>query len=128
MNRQKKTVDLDRFAAEAKAESLDATPTVPIRQDERLRRLLSNVGKTVLLPTNLLTIQDNIRQILDITTPEFRQLVESIRKYGVKQNLIGDLRVKESGSWQIICVAGQRRLRSEERRVGKESRSRREQK
>lgn len=110
MNKQKKTVDLDRFAAEAKAESNDAAAFEPVRQDERLRRLLNNIGKTVLLPTSLLSIQDNIRQILDISTPEFRQLVESIRKYGVKQNLIGDLRVNEAGSWQIICVAGQRRL------------------
>jgi ParB/RepB/Spo0J family partition protein len=109
MNRQKKTVDLDRFAAEARADNRDVM-IAPTRQDDRLQRLLNNIGKTVLLPTNLLSIQDNIRQILDTSAPEFRQLVESIRRNGVKQNLIGDLRVNESGQWKIICVAGQRRL------------------
>ncbi|MGH9428001.1 MAG: ParB/RepB/Spo0J family partition protein [Terriglobia bacterium] len=110
MNKQKKTVDLDRFAAEARAGRDEATPGSPAQQDERLQRLRNNVGKTVILPTSLLSIQDNIRQILDTSAPEFRQLVESIRKHGVKQNLIGDLRVSEDGAWKIICVAGQRRL------------------
>ncbi len=107
MNKQKKTVDLDRFAAEARTDTQEiAQPGA----SDRLQRLLNNIGKTVILPANLLSIQDNIRQILDITAPEFRQLVDSIRKHGVKQNLIGDLRVADDGQWQIICVAGQRRL------------------
>lgn|GEM_PF-894943 len=110
MNKQKRTVDLDRLAAEAKASSQDVVQTSAVLQDDRLQRLLKNIGKTVILPTNLLVIQDNIRQILDLTSPEFRQLVESIRKYGVKQNLIGDLRVGDDGQWRIVCVAGQRRL------------------
>ncbi|MCI0339215.1 MAG: ParB/RepB/Spo0J family partition protein [Acidobacteria bacterium] len=108
MNRLKKTVDLDRLAAEAKADSQEMAQPTP--QDERLQKLLNNLGRTVILPTNLLTIRDNIRQILDTSSPEFRQLVESIRKQGVKQNLIGDLRVEDDGQWQVICVAGQRRF------------------
>jgi len=110
MNRLKKTVDLDRFAAEARTDSREAVPAPQTSSADRLQKLLNNIGKTVILPTHLLTIQDNIRQILDISSPEFRQLVESIRKHGVKQNLIGDLRVGEDGEWKIICVAGQRRL------------------
>jgi len=111
MNKQKKTVDLDRFAAEARADSQVIGPgQQPPAENERLQKLINNVGKTVILPIDFLTIRDNIRQILDITSPEFRQLVESIRKHGVKQNLIGDLRVSDDGRWQIICVAGQRRL------------------
>jgi ParB/RepB/Spo0J family partition protein len=110
MNKQKKTVDLDRFAAEARADSQEIGQPRTTAEDERLRRLINNVGKTVILPIDFLTIRDNIRQILDITSPEFRQLVESVRKHGVKQNLIGDLRVGANGEWQIICVAGQRRL------------------
>jgi ParB/RepB/Spo0J family partition protein len=110
MNKQKKTIDLDRFAAEARADSQGVNQQQQTAENERLRRLISNVGKTVILPTDFLTIRDNIRQILDITSPEFRQLVESVRKHGVKQNLIGDLRINDDGQWQIICVAGQRRL------------------
>jgi ParB/RepB/Spo0J family partition protein len=112
MNKQKKTVDLDRFAAEARTDvqSSPLTATTPVPTDDRLQKLLNNIGKTVILPTNLLSIQDNIRQILDMTAPEFRQLVESVRKHGVKQNLIGDVRVGAEGSWEVICVAGQRRL------------------
>src|SRR5215470_15563399 len=106
MNKQKKTVDLDRFATEARADSREIGHSTPTPLSERLQKLLSNVGKTVILPINFLTIQDNIRQILDMTAPEFKQLVESIRKNGVKQNLIGDLRVGENSEWKIICVAG----------------------
>lgn len=110
MNRPKKTVDLERFAAEARDNLRETGPSLQPSQDDRLQKLLSNIGKTVILPTEFVTIQDNIRQILDVSAPEFRQLAESIRKHGVKQNLIGDLRVGENGAWKIICVAGQRRL------------------
>lgn len=110
MNKQKKTVDLDRFAAEARTDTQETAQAAAPPPSDRLQKLLNNVGKTVILPANLLSIQDNIRQILDISAPEFRQLVDSIRKHGVKQNLIGDLRVSDDGQWQIICVVGQRRL------------------
>jgi len=110
MNRPKKTVDLNRFAAEARDDSRESTQPLQSASDDRLQKLLNNVGKTVILPTEFVIIQDNIRQILDVSTPEFKQLAESIRKHGVKQNLIGDLRVGENGEWKIICVAGQRRL------------------
>lgn len=110
MNKQKKTVDLDRYAAEARADSQEIGQHRQTAESERLQKLINNVGKTVILPIDFLTIRDNIRQILDITSPEFRQLVESVRKHGVKQNLIGDLRADVDGGWQIICVAGQRRL------------------
>ena len=108
MQKNRKTVDLAKFAAEARADIQAGEPGVPA--DERLQKLLSNIGKTVILPTHLLEIQGNIRQILDTSAPEFRQLVESVRKSGVKQNLIGDVRVSSAGRWEIICVAGQRRL------------------
>lgn len=108
MIKQKKTVDLDRFAAEAKADSQEVAP--PTHADEMLQKLLMHIGKTVILPINFITIHDNIRQILDTTSPEFKQLVESIRQYGIKQNLVGDLRVEKNGLWQIICVTGQRRF------------------
>src|SRR5919197_955548 len=108
MNKQKKTIDLDKFAAESRTDSEGVSQGDRAAQNDRLQRLLNNIGKTVILPTSFLTIRDNIRQILDTSSPEFRQLVDSIRKHGVKQNLIGDLRVGEDGRWQVICVAGQR--------------------
>jgi ParB/RepB/Spo0J family partition protein len=110
MSRQKKSVDLDRFAAEARVDSQEVAQQPSGQSGDRLQRLLNSIGKIVILPTNLLTIQDNIRQILDVSSLEFKQLVESIRMHGVKQNLIGDLRVSGDGAWQIICVTGQRRL------------------
>jgi ParB/RepB/Spo0J family partition protein len=108
MNRQKKTVDFARLAAEAKADSTEMVQAAPV--DELLQKLLKNIGKSVMLPTNLLIIKDNIRQIFDTSSKEFRQLVESVREKGVKQNLLGNLRVEEDGTWEIICAAGQRRL------------------
>jgi ParB/RepB/Spo0J family partition protein len=108
MNRQKKTVDFARLAAEAKADSKEMVPAAPA--DELLQKLLKNIGKSVMLPTSLLVIKDNIRRIFDASSKEFRQLVESVREKGVKQNLLGNLRVEKDGTWEIICAAGQRRL------------------
>lgn len=108
--KRKTTVDLDKFAAEAKAEKLSSETPLPSSSDEKLELLLRNIGKTVLLPVRLLMIQDNIRQMIDPASPEFQKLVNSVREHGVKQNLIGDLRILPDGKWQIVCVAGQRRL------------------
>jgi ParB/RepB/Spo0J family partition protein len=107
MKRQKQTVDLERFADEARRENAATGQGIT---DDKLAQLKRNLGKTVLLPTNYLLIQDNVRQMIDTASPEFRKLVNSIRQHGVKQNLLGDLRILADGQWQIICVAGQRRL------------------
>lgn len=106
----RKTVDLRRFAADAKADLMELDQPDHPTPDEHLRKLLANIGKTVILPVNWLVIRDNIRQMVDTASPDFAKLVESVRKYGVKQNLIGNVAVGEDGSWQIVCVAGQRRL------------------
>jgi ParB/RepB/Spo0J family partition protein len=108
--KRKTTLDLEKFAAEAKAEKLSSETQLPSSLDEKLELLLRNIGKTVLLPVRLLVVQDNIRQMVDLSSPEFQKLVNSIREHGVKQNLIGDLRILPDGKWQIVCVAGQRRL------------------
>jgi ParB/RepB/Spo0J family partition protein len=108
MKRAKQTVDLGRFAADAKADRQAAERAAPA--DAQLERLLANVGRIVLLPPARLVIQDNIRQMVDTDSEEFAKLVASVRRDGVKQNLIGDLRVREDGAWQVVCVAGQRRL------------------
>jgi ParB/RepB/Spo0J family partition protein len=108
--KRKTTVDFERFAAEAKADLSNRESKLTSFSDDRLALLLRNVGKTVLLPVGLLIIQDNIRQMIDISSPEFQKLVNSIRDKGVKQNLIADLRVLPDGKWQVICIAGQRRL------------------
>lgn len=108
--KRKTTVDFERFAAEAKANVSSEESELTSSIDDKLALLLRNVGKTVLLPVGLLVIQDNIRQMIDVSSPEFQKLINSIREHGVKQNLIGDLRVSPDGKWQVICIAGQRRL------------------
>jgi ParB/RepB/Spo0J family partition protein len=109
--KRRTTIDLEKFAADAKAEKLATEVQLPSSsQDEKLELLLRNIGKTVLLSPHLLVIQDNIRQMIDLSSPEFQKLVNSIHEHGVKQNLIGDLRVLPDAKWQIVCVAGQRRL------------------
>ncbi len=110
MKRPKKTVNLERFAAEAKDNSREVGQTLRQSSDDMLQKLLNNVGKTVILPIEYVTIEDNVRQILDLSSPEFQKLAASIRERGVKQNLIGNLRVSGNLEWKVVCVAGQRRL------------------
>jgi ParB/RepB/Spo0J family partition protein len=107
MKKMKKTTGLATRAEESTVE--EGTETPANTSQDLLPTLLSRIGETVVLPTSLLRVQGNIRQILDVTAPEFRQLVASVRQHGIKQNLIGDLRVGNDGQWEVICVAGQRR-------------------
>lgn len=76
---------------------------------DRLKAYLDYVGKTVTVPIDLIMIEDNVRKQVDTTTPKFQELVESIRRDGLLQNLIVDVRNGPTGTY-LSCVSGQRRL------------------
>lgn len=79
------------------------------QQPDRLKAYLDYIGKTVTVPIDLIVIEDNVRKQVDTTTLKFQELVESIRRDGLLQNLIVDVRHSFTGTY-LSCVSGQRRL------------------
>jgi ParB family chromosome partitioning protein len=75
----------------------------------RLDAYLEYIGKTVTIPVELITIEDNVRKQVDTTSPKFIELVDSIKREGLLQNLIVDVRTSSGGTY-LSCVSGQRRL------------------
>ncbi|MBI1766483.1 MAG: ParB/RepB/Spo0J family partition protein [Acidobacteria bacterium] len=76
---------------------------------DRLKAYLDYVGKTVTVPLDLILIEDNVRKQVDTNSPKFQELVESIKREGLLQNLVVDVRTGASGTY-LSCVSGQRRL------------------
>jgi ParB family transcriptional regulator, chromosome partitioning protein len=75
---------------------------------DKYAQLLAHVGKIVSLPVAEIRFEENVRSVVNTETREFDNLVKSIRKNGVAQNLIVEVR-EVGGRHQIYCVAGQRR-------------------
>ena len=114
MKFQKRTAaaQLSRLAkesAESKIQSRVSPPPVVPQASDKLEALMRNVGRIVMVPLGELSLSENVRRYLPTDTPEFQQLVDSVRKDGVQQNLVADLRVEEDGRYSLEIVSGQRR-------------------
>ncbi len=68
---------------------LSETPAVVA--NELVRILQRNLGKIVQVPVINLSVQENVRKILDINSPEFEALVADIQAHGVRQNIAAEL-------------------------------------
>ena len=68
-----------------------------------------HIGKTVTIPVEHITIEENVRKEVDQSSPKFQELVDSIRRDGLLQNLIIEVREGARGVY-LSCVSGQRRL------------------
>lgn len=68
-----------------------------------------HVGKTVTIPVEHITIEENVRKEVDTSSPKFQELVDSIKRDGLLQNLIVEVRGGSNGAY-LSCVSGQRRL------------------
>ncbi|MFN0085049.1 MAG: ParB/RepB/Spo0J family partition protein [Blastocatellia bacterium] len=68
-----------------------------------------HVGKTVTIPVEHITVEDNVRKEADTSSPRFQELVDSIKRDGLLQNLIVEVREGANGAY-LSCVSGQRRL------------------
>ena len=79
------------------------------QQPDRLKAYLDYVGKTVTVPIDLIAIEDNVRKQVDTASAKFQELVESIKREGLLQNLVVDVRNGATGTY-LSCVSGQRRL------------------
>src|SRR5262245_38356500 len=68
-----------------------------------------HIGKSVLIPIEHIVLEDNVRKEVDTSSPKFQELVDSIKRDGLLQNLVIDIRNGPNGTY-LSCVSGQRRL------------------
>lgn len=78
---------------------------------KRISSLKANIGKVAMIPLSEIGTNENIRQSIDVESDGFIRLVESVKKYGILENIIVELRVNsDETEYQLICVAGHRRI------------------
>src|SRR5579871_811586 len=78
---------------------------------KRINALKANIGKVANLPLDEIETNENVRKSIDTTSDSFLRLVESIRKYGVLENVVVELRLnKRETDYKLVCIAGHRRI------------------
>ena len=75
-------------------------------------KLIQNLGKVVSFYISSVQTDQNIRSEINIDSDEFKKLLDSIKKYGIIQTPVVELRDNSDTQWgyDLICVAGHRRL------------------
>src|SRR5262245_43152211 len=88
------------------------TSTQAISETQRKLNLLkASINTVVNLSPDDITYENNVRNKVDEESPEFDKLCESIKKYGLLENVVAELRLsQQEDSYKLICVAGHRRL------------------
>jgi ParB family transcriptional regulator, chromosome partitioning protein len=115
VRRTSAAAQLSRLASESAAEPRRRAAPAASEAAARLEALRRNVGRIVMVPLTELHLGENVRRHVPTDTPEFQQLVDSIRKDGVLQNLIAELRETAGGGYLLSLVSGQRRYLAAER-------------
>lgn len=85
---------------------VDATNQPSDELDEKLKM---SVGKIVRIPINMIQLTDNVRNHVDIESDNFKALVSSIKKHGIQQNVVVELK-EVDGRVQLVCISGHRRI------------------
>lgn len=120
---KKQTADdlIRRYAAETGGLEVasSARKEAPKKSNPLLESLRRNLNRVVLVPLDILTIEENVRQSLDVNSPEFLSLVDSIRDKGIRQNIVVDLQDQDEANFKVVVIAGQRRVLAG-RRAGKQ--------
>ncbi len=110
---RKQTADdlLRRYSEETVSlESVASRPAAPAKKtNPLLESVRRNVNRVVILPIDLLVIEENVRRQVDEKSPEFASLVDSIRENGIRQNIVVDLRDENEDDFRLVVIAGQRR-------------------
>ena len=73
-------------------------------------RKIINAGQLVKLDPKDIKTDENIRKKINSDSQEFKQLVESIRQFGILQSIIVEYREKNHKEYDLVCVSGHRRL------------------
>ena len=102
------TVGLEQAAALPEPEKLAETRAAK-SQKHLLETLRRNVGAVVMLPLDILTIEENVRRRVDEQSPEFLSLTDSIKQTGIRQNIVVELQDADVANFKVVVIAGQRR-------------------
>lgn len=78
-------------------------------QEEKLKKYELLIDKIAKIPIEDIELDENIRASIDINDESFKSLTHSIRKYGIQQNIVVELRRLATG-FKIVCVSGHRRV------------------
>jgi ParB/RepB/Spo0J family partition protein len=78
---------------------------------KRIDSLKANIGKIATIPIDEIETNKNIRKKIDMKSEGFLRLVESIKKYGILENIVVELKIdNDKNSYKLVCVAGHRRI------------------
>lgn len=77
--------------------------------DEKLKRYEGLIDKIAKIPIDDIELDENIRAHIDTEDEGFKSLLHSIRKHGIQQNIVVELR-KQANGFKIVCVSGHRRV------------------
>lgn len=78
---------------------------------KRINVLKANIGKIATISLDEIETNENIRKTIDVESESFLRLVESIKKYGVLENIVVELRLnKKETEYKLVCIAGHRRI------------------
>lgn len=78
---------------------------------ERIAALKANIGKVANIDLSEIETKENIRNSIDTSGEGFLRLVESIKRYGVLENIVVELRLnRDETDYKLVCIAGHRRI------------------
>lgn len=77
----------------------------------RIEILKSSIDKIVSLSPAEIIMRDNVRHTVDTNSSDFKNLCESIHKYGLLENIVAELKISDDGKkYELVCISGHRRL------------------
>lgn len=78
---------------------------------KKIASLKANIGKIANISLEEIETNENVRKSIDVKAESFLRLVESIKKYGVLENVVAELRLnKKESDYKLVCIAGHRRI------------------
>ena len=78
---------------------------------KKISALKANVGKIANISIDEIETGENVRKKIDTKSDSFLRLVESVKKYGILENVVAELRInKKENDYKLVCVAGHRRI------------------
>lgn len=78
---------------------------------KRINALKANIGKIANVNIEEIETNENVRKTLDTESDGFQRLVESVKKYGVLENIVVEVKFnKKETDYKLICIAGHRRI------------------
>jgi ParB family chromosome partitioning protein len=99
-------------AARRISASLAKDPARTGWDEERIDNLRTCDGKVGEIPIDIIRTNQNIRKRFDEDSPQFKELVESIKTHGVLQPPIVTVVTNENERSSILLVGGERRLKA----------------